>query len=132
MLPGVERLPPAHQRRPLGQRMPGVKGSNEQHRARLAPASAHVPPAGDEIEARYKEVADQALAEARGLRKEGEKMQQQIMMMGGGLAVLAVVATAAVAAAVVAHRSHRSFRPPLASICKGRWKRPAGRQSRLG
>ena len=112
----------------VGQRVPAAKGSNEQDRARLVSASAHVPPADDEIEplrrseARYKEVADQALAEARGLRKEGEKMQQQMMMLGGGLAVLAVVAAAAVAAAVVAHRSQRSSRPPLASICKGRWK----------
>ena len=59
-------------------------------------------------------------------------MQQQMMMLGGGLAVLAVVAASAVAVAVVARRSQRSSRPPLASICKGRWKRPAGRQSRLG
>tara|TARA_B110001452_G_scaffold73272_1_gene59320 strand:+ start:2998 stop:3729 length:732 start_codon:yes stop_codon:yes gene_type:complete len=90
------------------------KGSNEKHRSELVSASAQVQRAANEIErlrrseARYKEVAGQALAEAHGLRKEGEKLQQQQMMLFGSLAVMGVGAAAAVAAAVMARRSQRS------------------------
>lgn len=91
-----------------------AKGRDDQHRAELVSASAQVQRAANEIErlrrseARYKEVAGQALAEAHNLRKEGEKLQQQQMMLCGGLAVMGVGAAAAVAAAVMARRSQRS------------------------